>query len=83
MVKHFRGEVAHDRLGFLMEVAQHRGAVPTAEQLYDIIVAAATEEGHGASGTTRSRGDGVGSDARSVEQDAGSIAELPGDVFRS
>jgi hypothetical protein len=58
-------------------------AIPSSEQLDDIIIAAAAEKCHGATGAARSRSDGVGIDARRGLKDSGSVAKLPGHIVGS
>ena len=83
MVEHFCCEVSHDGLGLLVEVTQHGGAIPSPEQLDNIIITAAAEKCHGATSAARSRSDGIGIDARGVLKDTGSVAKLPGYIVGS
>jgi hypothetical protein len=68
-LEHGAGEVAHQGTSLEMEVAKHDIGAPTANKLDDTGVDTATEQGHGATGTTRASWDVVGIETELRTQD--------------
>ena len=50
MIEHAASELAHDRFGLDLEVAEHLIGAPSSEQADDVGVNFGTEEGHCAGG---------------------------------
>lgn len=78
-VEHALGEVAHDRFGCQVKVAEHLIRAPSAEEPDDVCVDFGDQEGHGATGSEGAGRNLVRGEAEAIAKEAHSLPKEVGD----